>query len=1142
MVETKEQEKEQISGIPETTQDTDSVNSQSTSVAEETVQSESGEAETTASEASIEPEKVDVENASHVESPEEVVEKEGDPNEIQLDLSKIEMDKDGLPVLTRLDIDRIKKSGLAVSDFEAEIGLARDAYFAAKIEFDSQDEQDAKFTAKIEETKKLLETAPEERKASIQKELDELYNLRNSLPKYNPEIKAELEKQMLNSVKAIAVYQNVSRNTLQKLINDGTVPALISSTATSVFASAYTDAILKSKGESGLYESKTIKDWKEKQLKTEDEYTRLGYMFDSLKIAEDKEIQERITKYIESAKDNKTKTKFISKILGLLNQINRPDLYNEAVITKANQEYGEIKISTVKLDEEEKVDELDEVKEEEEKRSQFIDDVENYTTAMCAIGFSYQMLNIRTAKNGDPRNIKVPTPMQFSITSFKFGEVWDKDLKFYHERYESRFNELKAIDEECENKIEEEIIERSSKHREVIRKEGLVNALYEYAFHTDKTHNYYASSKSALRFQNAIVSAEAFAKLVRILGATDDASYEQFNTVKMNVNVASMIGNNYLRYMEMLLYPDTFDADWAAKFDPNSELKRWFSENKNFVEDLMKEYFAIKDNLSHYLFFSSIVSENYAKFVEDVVNYLEANKAKAEKFNTGKKIKNKYEFVIKASYLQNFATGFSAFLGEIDKYSPIIEEKRKEFEGKSDEFNKWYEAEMHKKEIEATRPVIESILHASLGMTLIKAFLDYKEHFLTRNNNELLSRDITSYLFHEFTFSALAARSAKDPQTLAEFIKEKSASTTFKSISYEFEKDVTPDEARRALALNIINSATNILKGVLEDNADEAKANAERMQKDIERKAKAEEKSKKPTAEDLRKINIQRRKDAKKKKREVESRLWNLEKQYSSFIKDTPVVSNTITLTKSEGKYFVEVLPNKDTRVVIKVLFCRNDFSRDNTTDIKNFFGTDGLVINKNNPTSVEKAFNTAYKIEEDKLMNLGEKWYYNQYLDRQFAVVDGKSLLASDLNSMNRSQINRFVVNTVLDSEYKNIVEKIKAHAIAAGVVFDEKDIAMKKNCKFDIKYFNGSKMSDYIQNLNDNGNLNFFVNDKWVLLSFELNYDLVNVVPENKESPKPVEEKKEVKKEEKKPTFGAHTHKMHDTNPNPNAGKYRR
>ena len=113
------------------------------------------------------------------------------------------------------------------------------------------------------------------------------------------------------------------------MINDGTVPALISSTATSVFASAYTDAILKSKSESGLYESKTIKEWKEKQLKTEDEYTRLGYMFDSLKIAEDKEIQDRITKYIESAKDNKTKTEFISKILGLLNQINKKKKKNE---------------------------------------------------------------------------------------------------------------------------------------------------------------------------------------------------------------------------------------------------------------------------------------------------------------------------------------------------------------------------------------------------------------------------------------------------------------------------------------------------------------------------------------------------------------------------------------------------------------------------------------------------------------------------------------------------------------------------------------------------------------------------------------------------------------------------------------------
>ncbi|MBR1818258.1 MAG: hypothetical protein IJ772_05345 [Bacilli bacterium] len=1105
MVETKEQEKEQISENPVAEQDTASVNSQSTSEAEVTeAQRSEGEVENTTSEASIEPEIVDAKNASHVESPEDIAKREGDPDEMPLDLSKIEKDEEGFPIISRIDIDRIKKSGLAVTDFEAEIALAHDAFKAAKLELDTQDEHEKEFNKRIDELKKTLETAEENKKEEIQKQIDDLIELKNTLPKYNPEIKRELEKQMLNSVKAAAVYQNVSRNTLDKLFQDGTIGALISSTANSVFASAYADAKLKGKGQFGLYDSETIREYKNKIAKNEDEYTRLEYMYDSLKIVEDKEKQKRIGDYIASAKDNKEKTDFITKILTCLNKISRPDIFPNAAIKQAGEEYSKIKLDTMVI-EDENVKELDDVKEEERKREQFVDDIEEYTTAMCAIGFAYQMMNINRAENKDPRTIKVPTLMNFNINSFTFGEVWDKSFKYYHERYDKRYQELKEIDESYSDKIESEIIARSEEYRNILHKEGLANGVIEYAFHVDSTRNYYASTKSVFHVENAMINSDAYINMIKILGITDDSSEQEFQTVKMNINVATLLGNNFIHYMEMLMNPKTFKADWANSFDPESEIKEWYKENKKLVEDLMKEYHKVRDDLSHFLFFSSIISENYATLVEKIVDYLESVKYKAQKINEGKSIKSKYATITKISFLQNFPLTFTKFLAEIEKISPQIEEKRKEFEGKSEEFNKWYDTEMHEKELEVTHPVIEEVIHSTFGIGLLKAFLDYKEHFMSRNKNELLSRDITKYIFHEFTLSSLATRCAKNTETLGDYIKAKSKSTTFRSVNYEFEKDVIPEDARKAFAINIIRSITNIFKGILLESNEEAKAKAE---KEAKRLAKEQEKANKPkklSREEQRHLESQRRKELKKKRRAVEDRIWDLEKQYSSFINNAPVVSNTDILKKTEGNYFVEVIPDKDTRVKVKVLFTRKDYSKDNITNLKDFFSKEGTVLSKEEPLSVSKAFNVTSRITSDKYINLGEKWYYNQFVDSSFVKDEnGNNLTANELNKMTRSQICRFVVNSVLTSDSKFIFDKIKEHIITSGVMFEEKNISIKDNTKFDIKYFNGSKMSDYIRNLNDNGNLNFFANNNWVLLTFEINYDLVNI------------EKKEDKKEE--------------------------
>ena len=55
--------------------------------------------------------------------------------------------------------------------------------------------------------------------------------------------------------------------------------------------------------------------------------------------------------------------------------------------------------------------------------------------------------------------------------------------------------------------------------------------------------------------------------------------------------------------------------------------------------------------------------------------------------------------------------------------------------------------------------------------------------------------------------------------------------------------------------------------------------------------------------------------------------------------------------------------------------------------------------------------------------------------------------------------------------------------------VEFEGKTIAVKNNCKFDIKYFKSNNPSNSY-----GGNLNFFKAGIWDIITFELNYDIVN------------------------------------------------
>ncbi len=171
--------------------------------------------------------------------------------EIKIDLTKIEFDKDGVPILTALDKQRIVRSGFGSPSFTIEVSTATESIKRCNKELN--EENQIKDENLYNERIKILEdeivnhhedTDEKDLKAK-EEEIVTLKEIIASLPKNNEQSKAILEDEKKSSIELLATYQHIARETIDELLKNGSLLALVSNTATGAFATSFVDEYMK---------------------------------------------------------------------------------------------------------------------------------------------------------------------------------------------------------------------------------------------------------------------------------------------------------------------------------------------------------------------------------------------------------------------------------------------------------------------------------------------------------------------------------------------------------------------------------------------------------------------------------------------------------------------------------------------------------------------------------------------------------------------------------------------------------------------------------------------------------------------------------------------------------------------------------
>ena len=786
--------------------------------------------------------------------------------------------------------------------------------------------------------------------------------------------------------------------------------------------------------------------------------------------------------------------------------------------------------------ENDKVEDLDDVKCEENEKEKFISDIQEYTLASISFGFIYKLLlgagtKVKGGKVFNPADIPSPFPMVFNKDSFKYNEEYQKNIDYVENRFRKTYENYKKQYDDEEEKIDDRIDKISSEFKKLIRKDTLVNSFLEFSFYESELGYENNKNKNVFTVGHALRNANVLYDIIKIIGNVyknninkDDVNSE-FRIASESVNTISMIYTNFYNYIKMLRNPDEFDAKYAAVYDPNDEIKKFYFDNKNYVDEEYDDYIKNKKEFIKHMLFNHDVSDRFHSFINELDAYIGDHKDELDAIVINpedkpnkkvKKLKDPYEAINRFSHFNNYIHSYETCM---EKIRPIIDEHDKWMKENSGKFEDPAIKEEGMKRMDEFldkvvphfESVVNTVIIATIGIGIIKGFEAYKEHFDSKNNNSGLGIDCTKYIFHEFILTYDALKKTSKEENLMTYINSNSKNTSFKGMNYEFQKYANVTEARRIFTHNIFSSMSDALISVANGIEKDAK---EKALKDAERSKKREEKNKKKNKKNIvskeQKENyLKKMKEVKKEKRVNDTVFNNIKYEYNSLINNGTTESNVISFLRNEGRYFIQVIPAKDTRVKISVLFNKK---LDPMCNIQKFFEPN--IIEKGVSTSVSKAHTIAMRINEDKMINLGEKWYYNQYKDYSLITDKETKITSKDINTLTISELCRVILQGTLESGESKIIDKIYDLITRSGIKFGDKDIVFKKNCKFDIKYFNGTKMSDYIKTTKENGNLNFFDTKTWFAISFELHYDLVNKKIEETEKKEEFKENKPIQK----------------------------
>ena len=1013
----------------------------------------------------------------------EAKKKTGDENSsVYIDMSKIVMDKEGIPEITRDDIERIKQTDLAISDFEFEIRESRDVIHAIRNELDvkGQDareklckEQIEKINARLKEIEALKE---EELTEEIKKEKADIENAKSvyateitELPKYNEKIKHELERREANAKKHIATYQNIARHELGQLQNDGTIVGLISSTANTAFAQAFVDTSEKSKGNPTLDENKEIVEIRNKNKFGDQNYQFANVLHEALENVESGNV-EYLIKFLN--KDFEAEySKEVYEKLGLNRITEAADLINKissSSVSPSEQDtlynkYIDIR-NDISISMEDPEDESEIERRARADFTLFFERFETFSKGKISINQYYQFLSDEPLEKLFPEITKDTNVEEIKGMIEKIKPVITSK---YDEEYK-KVNETEDKIDEVRNKI-------IKPYKMYLRKNGTFNSFITYAFLNAEQHGYYARPESALEYQHIKSMSRVFYNVIRM--NMKEISDDEFSKIKLNVNSVSMFFNNIIRYF-IDIHDNKIDLDWAANFDPDSILKNFYYENKEKLDSLIEDYKETTKVFSHLICHNIKFQNAYNKLISDIVDDITAKDYKLKKLDSNKRVNNKYEFITDISFEQQFVSSYKKFIEAIDKVDKAVDEKRKsEPEIKYEDFDKWYKETQLEDELAATRPVISSFLHMLVGCTVLYGFDDLDTYFESKNKNKNLRSDCMNYFFNQYILESFAFKNCAKDKTYEDYIRERSKTVAFQSLDYSFQRDVDVNESRLQTISYIFGYATNCFK-VLFDNVC-GKDNTEKKEEKKETKKDKKKKAAKSREEMIKSY----REKGKEKKKNLNS-FKTAMRDYDEIIRGISYDTSITKFSDNDSIYDVLVYPSKDTKVIVRVeRYAKKIYEE----DVKKIFET--ATINKNEPVNVKAAFIAARNITNENLTNINEKWYYNQFVDGSIAKREGKDFSTLNKSTFTLSERCRNTINLCLKNSYEKIIQEAINIIKHTGVEFEGKTIAIKNNCKFDIKYFKSNNPANSY-----GGNLNFFKAGIWDVITFELNYDIVN------------------------------------------------
>lgn len=1007
----------------------------------------------------------------------------GDENSsVYIDMSKITMDKDGIPEFTHDDAVKLRDSDIVLTDFEYEIRESRNIIKAIRNELDEKSqeireknckEQIEKIDARLKEIEALKE---EELTDEIKNEKSNIESAKSifateitDLPKYNEKIKNELLRREANAKKHIATYQNIARHDLGQLQNDGTIVGLISSTANAAFAQAFVDTSEKAKGNPTLDENKEINEIKNKNKFGDQNYQMANLLHESLENLDSGNIEYLVNflnkdfeKEYTKETNEKLNLKRINEVPELINKISSPNVSPAEQDTLYNK-YLEIR-NDISISLEDPENESEDIKKARADATLFFERFESFSRGKININQYYQFIAEKPLEKFIPEITKDTNVEEIKGMIEEIRPVITK-------KYDEEFKKSTEVEDKIEE-IRDKIIKP---YKTYLRKNGIFNSFITYAFAGSDNRGYYARPESALEYQHIKSLANAFNNVIKI--NMKDNSDEEYSKIKINVNSVSMFFNNIIRYF-IDIHDNNVDIEWASNFDSESILKNFYYENKEKIDPFIDDYKNTIKVFSHLICHNVKFINAYEKLIGEIIDDVASKNYKLKKIDENKHVKNKHEFTTDIAFEYQFVTSYKKFNDAIKKVNDAVNEKRKnEPEIKYEDFDKWYNETQLEDELVATKPVISSFLHLLVGCSVIYAFDNFDTYFASKNNNKNLKHDCMNYFFNEYILESFAFKNCPKDKTYEDYIRDRSKTVAFQSLDYSFQRDVDINESRLKTISYIFGYATDCFK-VLFDNVCsekkvEKKENKKETKKDKQKKAAK-------SREELIKSYKEKGKEKKKNLNSFKTAM----KDYDEILNHITYDSSITKFTDNDSIYDVRVYPSKDTKVIVRVeRYAKKIFDQ----DVKKIFETATII--KNNPVNVKEAFIAARNVTNENLTNINEKWYYNQYVDGSIAKRNGTDFSAIDKSTFTLSERCRNTINICLKNSYEKIINEAINIIKHTGVEFEGKTIAVKNNCKFDIKYFKSNNPSNSY-----GGNLNFFKAGIWDIITFELNYDIVN------------------------------------------------